>query len=113
MEDKLLTQARAQGLADERGLYIACNAVKDGRPLGRVWAFLKGTRLHFCELEFPAGLGRTLAAAELAGARAEITRFLVPTGMILDTAQGRYELRGFRGEKAFLAAVTEAAQAHS
>ena len=107
MEDLLLKEAREKGLADERGLYIACNVVRDGAALGRVWAFLKETRIFLCDLEFPAGLGRVLQTLELEGARAEVVRFLIPVALILDTQQGHFELRGFRDAKKFLEAVRE------
>ena len=108
MEDKLLKEARARGYADHRGLYIAANVVEDGKPLGRVWAFLNGTVLTLAELEFPAGLGLGLRALELEGTKAEVTRFVVPLSLRLETAQGSLVFQGFRGAKAFLAAVEEA-----
>ena len=108
MEDALLKEARALGYADERGLYIAVNAYADGLQLGRVWAFLNETKLVLAELEFPAGLGKALRVVELAGARTELTRFLVPLVLKLDTPQGRFEFRGFRDAKQWLAAVEAA-----
>lgn len=105
MKDLLLKQARERGLADERGLYLAANVFADGTQLGRVWAFLNGSRLHLAELEFPAGLGQTLREIELTGATASVTRFLFPLALKLDTAQGCFEFKGFRDARAWLAAV--------
>jgi hypothetical protein len=108
MEDLLLQEARERGLADERGLYIAANVFIDGKQLGRVWAFLNGSLLYLAELELPAGLGEALRALELRGAKASVQRFLVPIGLSLDTPQGRFEFKGFRGAKEWLAAVLAA-----
>ena len=108
MEDLLLQEARERGLADERGLYLAANVVADGKQLGRVWAFLNGSLLYLAELEFPAGLGDALLAVELRGAKATVQRFLVPLSLSLDTPQGRFEFKGFRGAKEWLAAVLAA-----
>ena len=108
MEDLLLQEARERGLADERGLYLAANVVADGKQLGRGWAFLNGSLLYLAELEFPAGLGDALLAVELRGAKATVQRFLVPLSLSLDTPQGRFEFKGFRGAKEWLAAVLAA-----
>ncbi len=96
--------ARERGLADERGLYLAANVFADGKQLGRVWAFLNGTLLTLAELDFPAGLGKSLRVVELRGAKAQVTRFLVPLALTLDTPQGRFEFKGFRDAKQWLAA---------
>ena len=108
MKDPILEEALARGLADARGLYIAANVFADGKQLGRVWVFLNGTKLFLAELDFPAGLGESLQVIELAGARAEVTRFLVPLALTLDTNQGRFEFKGFRDAKQWLAAVEAA-----
>lgn len=110
MEDLLLREARERGLADRRGLYLAANVFADGTQLGRVWVFLNGTKLFLAELEFPAGLGKGLRVIELRGARPELQRFLLPIRLTLHTSQGRFEFTGFRGAKAWLAAVLEAAE---
>ena len=106
--DPILQEARERGLADERGLYIAANAVVDGKQLGRVWVFLNETKLVLAELEFPAGLGKGLLVIELSGARAEVTRFLIPLALKLESPQGRFEFTGFRDAKQWLAAVESA-----
>lgn len=108
MKDPILEEAREQGLVDGRGLYIAANVFADGKQLGRVWVFLNGTKLVLAELEFPAGLGRSLRVVELTGAKAEVRRFLVPLSLTLDSPQGRFEFRGFRDAKQWLAAVEAA-----
>lgn len=108
MKDPILEEARARGMADERGLYIAANVLADGAQLGRVWAFLNGTRLYFAELELPAGLGRGIRLIELAGAKLRVRRVLVPVTLTIETGQGRFEFRGFRGAKEWLAAVEAA-----
>ncbi len=108
MKDPILEEALAHGLADERGLYLAANVFADGKQLGRVWAFLNGTLLTLAELDFPAGLGKSLRVVELKGARAQVTRFLVPLALTLDTPQGRFEFKGFRDAKQWLAAVEAA-----
>lgn len=107
MNDPILREARERGLADERGLYIAANVFADGRQLGRVWVFLNEDKLYLAELEFPAGLGESLRVLELPGARAAVTRFLVPLALRLESPQGVFEFKGFRGAKAWLAAVLE------
>lgn len=107
-QDPILEEARERGLADERGLYIAANVFVDGKQLGRVWVFLNGTLLTLAELEFPAGLGESLRVIELSGAKAEVTRFLVPLALKLESPQGRFEFRGFRDAKDWLAAVETA-----
>lgn len=108
MEDLLLKEAKALGYVDERGLYVAANVFAEGKQLGRVWVFLNETKLILAELEFPAGLGKALRVVELAGVKAEITRFLVPLVLKLESPQGRFEFRGFRDAKQWLAAVEEA-----
>ncbi len=108
MKDPILEAALERGIADERGLYIAANVFADGKQLGRVWVFLNETKLILAELEFPAGLGKALRVVELAGVKAEITRFLVPLVLKLESPQGRFEFRGFRDAKQWLAAVEEA-----
>ena len=108
MKDPVLEEAQARGLADGRGLYIAANVFADGKQLGRVWVFLNETKLVLAELEFPAGLGESLRVIELAGAKAEVTRFLVPLVLTLESPQGRFEFKGFRDAKQWLAAVEEA-----
>ncbi len=110
MEDYLLQEAQARGIVDDRGLYLAANVFADGTQLGRVWAFLNGTKLFLAELEFPAGLGKSLQVIELRGARPELQRFLLPLRLTLNTPQGRFEFTGFRGAKAWLNAVLEAAK---
>jgi hypothetical protein len=86
MEDLLLKEAKARGMADQRGLYIAANVLADGVQLGRVWAFLNGTQLYLAELELPAGLGMGLRLIELRGARLTVKRVLVPVGVMLLSA---------------------------
>ena len=108
MEDLLLKEAKARGMADRRGLYIAANVLVDGVQLGRVWAFLNGTQLYLAELELPAGLGMGLRLIELRGARLTVKRVLVPVTLTLETGQGVFEFRGFRGAKQWLAAVEAA-----
>lgn len=108
MKDPILEAALERGLADERGLYIAANVFADGKQLGRVWAFLNGTKLFLAELELPAGLGKALRVVELAGAKVEITRFLVPLALKLESSQGCFEFRGFRDAKQWLTAVEAA-----
>ena len=108
MNDPILEEAREGGLVDERGLYIAANVFADGKQLGRVWVFLNGTKLTLAELIFPAELGRSLRVIELSGAQAEVTRFLVPLSLTLRSPQGRFEFKGFRDAKQWLAAVEEA-----
>ena len=108
MKDLLLEEARERGLADERGLYIAANVFDGETQLGRVWVFLNETKLYLAELLFPAGLGESLRVVELAGAKAQVTRFLVPLALTLETAQGRFEFKGFRDAKQWLAAVEAA-----
>lgn len=107
MDDPVLNEAKARGMADGRGLYIAANVFADGKQLGRVWAFLNKTELYLAELKLPAGLGMGLRLVDLRGAKAEIKRVLVPVSLTLDTAQGRFELKGFRGAKQFLEAVEQ------
>ena len=108
MKDPILEEARELGYLDERGLYIAANVFADGKQLGRVWAFLNETKLVLAELDFPAGLGKSLRVIELSGAEAEVTRFLVPLALKLESPQGRFEFKGFRDAKPWLAAVEEA-----
>ena len=108
MKDPILEEARERGLADERGLYIAANVFADGVQLGRVWVFLNETKLYLAELELPAGLGQSLRVIELAGAKPTVTRFLVPLVLTLESPQGRFEFKGFRGAKQWLAAVEAA-----
>ena len=108
MKDPILEEARERGLVDERGLYIAANVFADGKQLGRVWVFLNETKLVLAELEFPAGLGRSLRVIELTGAKTEVLRFLVPLALTLESPQGRFEFKGFRDAKQWLAAVEEA-----
>lgn len=108
MKDPILEEARARGMADERGLYIAANVFADGKQLGRVWAFLNGTWLYLAELELPAGLGLGIRLIELAGAKLSVRRALVPVTLTIETGQGRFEFRGFRGAKEWLAAVEAA-----
>ena len=108
MKDPILEAALERGLVDERGLYIAANVFADGKQLGRVWAFLNGSLLYLAALEFPAGLGESLRVLELRGAKTTLARFLVPLSLRLETAQGVYEFKGFRGAGAWLAAVEEA-----
>ena len=108
MKDPVLEEALARGLADGRGLYIAANVFADGKQLGRVWVFLNETKLVLAELEFPAGLGKSLRVIELRGAKTEVVRFLVPLGLKLESPQGRFEFKGFRDAKQWLAAVEEA-----
>ena len=108
MKDPILEEARERGYLDERGLYIAANVFADGKQLGRVWVFLNGTKLVLAELDFPAGLGKSLRVVELAGAKAEVTRFLVPLALKLESPQGRFEFKGFRDAKPWLAAVEAA-----
>ena len=110
MKDPVLEEALERGIADERGLYIAVNVFADGKQLGRVWAFLNGTLLYLATLEYPARLGESLRAVELRGAKTTLTRFLVPLALRLETAQGVYEFKGFRGARTWLAAVEEAAK---
>lgn len=107
-QDPILEEARARGLADERGLYLAANVFADGKQLGRVWVFLNGSLLTLAELDFPAGLGKSLRVVELSGAKAEVKRFLVPLALTLDTPQGRFEFKGFRDAKDWLTAVAAA-----
>ena len=107
MKDPILEEARERGYLDERGLYIAANVFADGKQLGRVWAFLNETKLVLAELDFPAGLGKSLRVIELSGAKAEVTRFLVPLALMLESPQGRFEFKGFRDAKPWLAAVEE------
>ena len=45
---------------------------------------------------------------ELRGAKASVQCFLVPLSLSLDTPQGRFEFKGFRGAKEWLAAVLAA-----
>ena len=97
MKDPILEEARARGMADERGLYIAANVFADGKQLGRVWAFLNGTWLYLAELELPAGLGLGIRLIELAGAKLRVRRALVPVTLTIETGQGRFEFRGFHG----------------
>ena len=108
MKDPILEEAQARGYLDERGLYIAANVFADGKQLGRVWVFLNGTKLVLAELDFPAGLGQSLRVVELSGARAEVTRFFVPLVLNLESPQGRFEFKGFRDAKQWLAAVEAA-----
>lgn len=108
MNDPILEEARARGLVDRRGLYLAANVFADGKQLGRVWVFLNETKLYLAELIFPAGLGDALRVIELRGASPSVLRFLVPLALTLETAQGRYEFKGFRGARQWLAAVEEA-----
>ena len=110
MEDFLLKQARARGLADERGLYLAANVFADEKQLGRVWAFLNGRKLLLAELELPAGVGRDLGMIELSGAKAEVKRFLIPLSLTLETARGRFSFQGFRDAKRWLSAVLAAVE---
>ena len=110
MEDYLLQEARERGIVDDRGLYLAANVFADGTQMGRVWAFLNGTKLFLAELEFPAGLGKSLRVIELRGAKPELKRFLLPIRLTLNTPQGRFEFTGFRDAKAWLAGVLEAAK---
>ena len=105
MKDPILEEALERGLADRRGLYIAANVFADGRQLGRVWVFLNETKLFLAELNFPAGIGESLRVIELTGARAEVVRFLVPLALRLESPQGRFEFKGFRDAKQWLAAV--------
>lgn len=111
MNDPILAEARERGYLDGRGLYIAANVFADGKQLGRVWVFLSGTRLVLAELDFPAGLGKSLRVIELTGAKAEVTRFLVPLALKLESPQGRFEFKGFRDAKQWLAAVEAACRA--
>ena len=111
MEDVILKEARERGLVDGRGLYIAANVFADGKQLGRLWVFLNETKLVLAELEFPAGLGKSLRVLELSGARAEVTRFLVPLALKLESPQGRFEFKGFRDAKQWLSAVEAACRA--
>lgn len=108
MKDPILEEARERGYLDERGLYIAANVFADGKQLGRVWVFLNGTKLVLAELDFPAGLGKSLRVVELSGAKAEVTRFFVPLVLNLESPQGRFEFKGFRDAKQWLAAVEAA-----
>ena len=108
MKDPILEEALERGLADRRGLYIAANVFADGRQLGRVWVFLNETKLFLAELNFPAGIGESLRVIELTGARAEVVRFLVPLALRLESPQGRFEFKGFRDAKQWLAAVEAA-----
>ncbi len=108
MNDPVLEEARERGLVDGRGLYLAANVFADGKQLGRVWAFLNGSLLTLAELDFPAGLGKSLRVIELSGAKAEVRRFLIPLSLTLDSPQGRFEFRGFRDAKQWLAAVEAA-----
>lgn len=107
MNDPVLEEARERGLVDGRGLYLAANVFADGKQLGRVWAFLNGSLLTLAELDFPAGLGKSLRVVELSGAKAEVRRFLVPLSLTLDSPQGRFAFKGFRDAKQWLAAVEE------
>lgn len=111
MEDTLLMEALDRGLADERGLYIAANVFADGVQLGRVWAFLNGTELILAELAFPAGLGAELRRVELRGGRTAVKRFLIPISLTLETEAGRFEFKGFRDAKPWLAALEAACRA--
>ena len=111
MEDTLLMEALDRGLADERGLYIAANVFADGVQLGRVWAFLNGTKLTLAELVFPAGLGAELRRVELRGGRTAVKRFLIPISLTLETEAGRFEFKGFRDAKPWLAALEAACRA--
>jgi hypothetical protein len=108
MNDPVLEEARERGLVDGRGLYLAANVFADGTQLGRVWVFLNGTQLFLAELELPAGLGKALRVIELRGGKTELTRFLLPISLRLDTAQGSFEFKGFRDAKKWLAAVEAA-----
>ena len=108
MEDMILKEARERGLVDGRGLYIAANVFADGKQLGRVWVFLNETKLILAELDFPAGLGKSLRVVELSGAKAEVTRFLFPLALKLKSPQGCFEFKGFRDAKQWLAAVEAA-----
>ena len=108
MKDPIMEEAQERGYLDERGLYIAANVFADGKQLGRVWVFLNGTKLVLAELDFPAGLGKSLRVVELAGAKAEVVRFLVPLALKLESPQGRFEFKGFRDAKQWLAAVEAA-----
>ena len=110
MNDPILQEALERGLADKRGLYISANVFADGGQLGRVWAFLNEDKLYLAELEFPAGLGESLRVIELPGARAAVTRFLVPLVLRLESPQGVFEFKGFRDARAWLAAVQETAE---
>ncbi|MBQ1679326.1 MAG: hypothetical protein II062_07345 [Oscillospiraceae bacterium] len=107
MNDPVLNEAKVRDMVDGRGLYISANVFADGRQLGRVWAFLNKTELYLAELELPAGLGMGLRLVDLRGARLSVKRVLIPVSLTLDTAQGRFEFRGFRGAKQFLAALEE------
>ena len=108
MKDPIMEEAQERGYLDGRGLYIAANVFADGKQLGRVWVFLNETKLVLAELDFPAGLGKSLRVVELAGAKAEVVRFLVPLALKLESPQGRFEFKGFRDAKQWLAAVEAA-----
>ena len=108
MNDPILKQARLRQLVDERGLYLSANVFLAGRQLGRVWVFLKESELCLAELELPAGLGAALGTVDLRGARLSVRRALVPVALTIETGQGRFEFRGFRGAKEWLAAVEAA-----